>query len=44
MGGDWKMADVLLFHHALGLTKGIQDFADQLRGESHTVHVRRSRI
>ena len=33
------MADVLLFHHALGLTKGINDFAYKLRGEGHTVHV-----
>jgi dienelactone hydrolase len=33
------MAEVLLFHHAQGLTHGIGDFADQLRGAGHTVHV-----
>lgn len=33
------MAEILLFHHALGLTKGIHLFADKLRGEGHTVHV-----
>jgi dienelactone hydrolase len=33
------MAEVLLFHHALGLTKGIYSFADELRGVGHTVHV-----
>ncbi|MGM0883633.1 MAG: dienelactone hydrolase family protein [Bacillota bacterium] len=33
------MAEVLLFHHALGLTKGIYTFADELRGAGHTVHV-----
>ncbi|OPH56065.1 dienelactone hydrolase [Paenibacillus ferrarius] len=33
------MAEVLLFHHALGLTKGIFTFADELRGEGHIVHV-----
>ena len=33
------MADVLLFHHAQGLTRGIGDFADQLRSAGHTVHV-----
>lgn len=33
------MAEVLLFHHAQGLTRGIGDFADQLRGAGHTVHV-----
>jgi dienelactone hydrolase len=33
------MADVLLFHHAQGLTRGIGDFADQLRGAGHIVHV-----
>lgn len=31
------MTDVLLFHHALGLTAGIQAFADQLRADGHTV-------
>ncbi|NOU98541.1 dienelactone hydrolase family protein [Paenibacillus planticolens] len=33
------MAEVLLFHHALGLTEGIYTFADELREEGHTVHV-----
>ena len=32
------MADVLLFHHALGLTPGITAFADTLRAAGHTVH------
>jgi dienelactone hydrolase len=32
------MADVLLFHHALGLTQGIQRFAEELRRAGHTVH------
>ena len=32
------MAEVLLFHHAQGLTPGIQAFADDLRGAGHTVH------
>ena len=33
------MADVLLFHHAQGLTAGIRSFADELRAAGHTVHV-----
>ena len=33
------MADVLLFHHAQGLTDGITGFADQLRAAGHTVHI-----
>jgi dienelactone hydrolase len=32
------MADVVLFHHALGLTPGIVAFADELRSAGHTVH------
>ena len=32
------MAEILLFHHALGLTPGITEFADHLRGAGHTVH------
>ncbi|MGN9806022.1 dienelactone hydrolase family protein [Micromonospora sp. L32] len=32
------MAEVLLFHHAQGLTPGVHDFADRLRGDGHTVH------
>jgi dienelactone hydrolase len=33
------MAEVLLFHHAHGLTSGIRDFAGVLRQSGHTVHV-----
>ena len=32
------MAEVLLFHHALGLTPGVHAFADSLRAAGHTVH------
>ncbi len=32
------MADLVLFHHALGLTSGITGFADMLRRAGHTVH------
>src|SRR5437763_1838282 len=32
------MAEVLLFHHALGLTPGVTAFADELRAAGHTVH------
>ncbi len=32
------MAEVVLFHHALGLTPGITAFADELRHAGHTVH------
>lgn len=32
------MAEILLFHHALGLTPGITEFADHLREAGHTVH------
>jgi dienelactone hydrolase len=32
------MAEVLLFHHAQGLTPGILAFADELRAAGHTVH------
>jgi dienelactone hydrolase len=32
------MAEVVLFHHAQGLTPGIVAFADELRGAGHTVH------
>ena len=32
------MAEVLLFHHAQGLTPGVQSFADELRDAGHTVH------
>ena len=33
------MAEVLLFHHAQGVTPGIRAFADELRAAGHTVHV-----
>jgi dienelactone hydrolase len=32
------MAEVLLFHHALGLTPGVVAFADELREAGHKVH------
>jgi dienelactone hydrolase len=32
------MADVVVFHHALGLTDWVRRFADELRGAGHTVH------
>ena len=32
------MAEVLLFHHALGQTEGFHRFADELRQAGHTVH------
>lgn len=32
------MAEVLLFHHAQGLTPGVHAFADELRAHGHTVH------
>src|SRR3982750_355451 len=33
------MAEVLLFHHAQGLTSGVRDFAATLERAGHTVHV-----
>ena len=33
------MAEVLLFHHSLGLTKGCLAFAEDLRAAGHVVHV-----
>lgn len=33
------MAEVLLFHHAQGLTPGMRAFADDLRAAGHTVHM-----
>jgi dienelactone hydrolase len=33
------MAEVLLFHHAGGVTPGIREFADTLVAAGHTVHV-----
>lgn len=32
------MAEVVLFHHALGLTDWVRGFADELREAGHTVH------
>jgi dienelactone hydrolase len=32
------MTEILLFHHALGLSAGVIDFAEQLREAGHTVH------
>jgi dienelactone hydrolase len=32
------MAEVLLFHHAQGLTSGVLAFAEDLRAAGHTVH------
>ncbi|MGH3296815.1 MAG: dienelactone hydrolase family protein [Trebonia sp.] len=33
------MAEVLLFHHAQGLTPGVSEFAETLRQSGHVVHV-----
>jgi dienelactone hydrolase len=33
------MAEVILFHHALGVTDGVRAFADQLRDGGHSVTV-----
>jgi dienelactone hydrolase len=32
------MAEILLFHHAQGLTAGVRSFADELRTAGHVVH------
>ena len=32
------MAELLLFHHAQGLTAGVRSFAERLRAAGHTVH------
>lgn len=37
-GNEKTMAEVLLYHHAQGLTAGVEDFADRLRRAGHTVH------
>lgn len=34
-----QMAELILFHHAQGLTPGVQAFADQIRADGHTVAV-----
>src|SRR3954470_2205024 len=33
------MADILIFHHAHGLTDGVRSFGDDLRRAGHTVHL-----
>jgi dienelactone hydrolase len=33
------MAEVVLFHHVLGLTEGVRAFAEQLGQGGHTVHI-----
>jgi hypothetical protein len=33
------VAEVLLFHHAHGLTPGVRDFAETVRRDGHTVHL-----
>jgi dienelactone hydrolase len=33
------VTEVVLFHHALGLTPGITAFAEDLRGAGHVVHI-----
>jgi dienelactone hydrolase len=33
------MAEIVLFHHALGVTPGVLAFADNLRAQGHVVHV-----
>jgi dienelactone hydrolase len=32
------MAEIVLYHHAQGLTEGVQAFAEELRQAGHTVH------
>jgi dienelactone hydrolase len=32
------VAEILLFHHAQGLTRGVQAFAEELRAAGHVVH------
>ena len=32
------MAQIILFHHALGLTDGVRALADQIASGGHTVH------
>lgn len=32
------MTEILLFHHALGLTDGVRSFAEELRAAGHIVH------
>src|SRR5437763_1698713 len=39
MTGEMKMAEVVLFHHAQGLTPGVIGFVETLQRSGHTVHV-----
>ena len=32
------MAEIVLFHHVLGLSPGVQAFADELRAAGHRAH------
>ena len=34
-----SMAEIVLFHHAYGLTSGLRDFANRLQQDGHTVHL-----
>jgi dienelactone hydrolase len=34
----WDVAEVVLFHHVLGLTDGVRAFADELGAAGHIVH------
>jgi dienelactone hydrolase len=36
--GDSTVAEIVLFHHAQGLTAGVTAFADELHKAGHTVH------
>ena len=33
------MAELIVFHHAHGLTRGVRAFAENLRAEGHIVHL-----
>jgi dienelactone hydrolase len=33
------VTELIVFHHAQGLTDGVRAFADELRGDGHSVHV-----
>jgi len=35
---EQTMAELVLYHHAQGLTKGVEAFAEELRRAGHTVH------
>src|SRR5688500_6022122 len=32
------MTELILFHHAQGLTSGVRDFAEEIRAAGHVVH------